>query len=90
MKAFIKANGGIVMIMTTIIGSAFWITSNMAALQIEQAEKFQVQNDNFQKQILVQQEKSDAKFYSMLEKINEIDKSSLVRDKDIEILISKK
>jgi hypothetical protein len=75
MKAFIKANGGQLAVMTVVISCAMWVMNGMAELRIDQAKESQRQSE---------------KFYSMLEKISEIDKSSLIRDNNLEILISKK
>ncbi len=76
---FIKNNGGVIAVVSSILFCGWWITSNMANLQIDQSERFQKQNEMFQKQ-----------FTEMIEKIGKIDADSRVRDKELEILIARK
>jgi predicted negative regulator of RcsB-dependent stress response len=74
MKAFIKENGELIILMTTIIGCGFWVTNNMKTLQAEHSKQFYVMLEKSDAKFQQESEKFDAKFQLRLEKINEISK----------------
>ncbi|MCE7567562.1 hypothetical protein LZS85_15670 [Aliivibrio fischeri] len=74
-RKFVNDNGGIVLIIATIVGCSWWLQSTLNDIRVDQQKEFKEQ----QKQ-----------FTEIVEKIGNVDTNSKVRDKDLELMIAKK